>query len=222
MPSTYSNATQEIAPIAEPLIAKFHQDLVDANVTIDFIFATAGINEDTGEQTGPAIVHNGYRALGLTKIMSLKDRTMGRADAEILLDGDVWVGMSADQCNALLDHELEHIEVKRDKVGAIVTDDLNRPKLTLKKHDFQAGWFHSIAERWQVSSQEIMQLMGLMRESDIYSQYTKPGLHSSIFEAAAKAQFGEKAKVTIEPGQPVRIEINADDIEDNNQGSLPL
>jgi hypothetical protein len=186
MPSTFSKANEEVSPMAEELMEKYHQDLISADVKIDFIFAVAGLDPQTEEPTGPAITHQGYRALGLTKIMSLKDRTMGRGDAEILLDGDVWPALSDDSKKALVDHELHHLEVKRNARGEFMFDDLERPKLQLRKHDWQAGFFHIIADRWGQSSQEILQLRNLVVNEPLYKTATSTSALAERLQKLAK------------------------------------
>jgi hypothetical protein len=39
---------------------------------------------------------------------------------------------------------------------------LDRPKLTLRRHDFQAGWFHEIAQRHGEASPEVRSAKQLM------------------------------------------------------------
>jgi len=123
-----------------------HRPLDAAAVKIDYVFAFGDVNE-AGETVGDAITKNGFRAFGVTKVMPLKDRAMGRGDVEIMLDGDNWRTSNADEQAALLDHELHHISVKADRAGNIQFDDLGRPLIKLRKHDIEVGWFSLIASR---------------------------------------------------------------------------
>lgn len=82
----------------------------------------------------------------------------GLGDAEILIDADWWEKANEAERKALLDHELQHF-AKTDKV-----DDLGRPKLKMRRHDVQVGWFKSVAERNGVSSQERLQAAQMMHE----------------------------------------------------------
>ncbi len=157
MSKTYQPAPPEVAERAQRLIDKYHADINWAQPKIDFIFA---INPE-----GPAITHGGYPAIGLCKIVGLKDRAMGRGDVEIQLDQRVWDGMTEAQRDALLDHELQHIGIMRDKDDNIKTDDLNRPRLHCKKHDYQFGWFTCIAERHGLASPEVVQAKMLWDEN---------------------------------------------------------
>jgi len=152
--------------MADEILRQFetHQPLIDSGVTVDLVFAYAEKDEKTGEPIGDALSKNGVKALGICRKIPLKDRAMGRADAEISIDGDWWEDSTDEERRALLDHELHHIAVKIDKRG-LVRDDLGRPVLQLRKHDFEVGWFKVIAARHGDNSQERLQarhVMGLM------------------------------------------------------------
>jgi len=149
MGKTYERAPEEVIFRASHLIRKYHADVDLAGVLIDFIYARS--------DSGAAVVSQGYAALATCRIVSLKDRAKGLADAEIVIDADAYEGMRDEQKDGLLDHELEHIVVKRDDEGCIKLDDLNRPVLKLKKHDWQMGWFTNIAERHGLNSPEVYQ-----------------------------------------------------------------
>lgn len=143
MSITYARCPQAVADAANSILCRFetHKPLLDARVKIDFLFAA---NED-----GPAIMHHGQGAIGLCRKLGLKDRAAGRGDAEILIDLFFWNNASAEEQDALLDHELHHIDVAEGK-----RDDLGRPVIRLRKHDVQVGWFALIARRHQEASEE--------------------------------------------------------------------
>jgi hypothetical protein len=70
--------------------------------------------------------------------------------------------------DALIDHELEHIEVKMDGKRPKL-DCRGRPKIGMRKHDYQFGWFRSIAERHGVASGEVHQARTLfLREKQTF------------------------------------------------------
>jgi hypothetical protein len=160
MSAIYSKAPGEVIEKARALIEKNHFDLHNNSVRIDFIFANSTLNDD-GVPVGPALKHNGYAALGLTRILGPKERLMERGDCEIVIDGDRWPNLSTEKQDALIDHELEHLQPKFTKTGDVVTDDLNRPKLKLRKHDHQFGWFDNVARRHGKESIEVNQFKAL-------------------------------------------------------------
>ena len=166
MSTTFQKCPELVSVIAGEILQKFetHKPLIDSGVGVDFVFAYAEKDEKTGEPIGDALSKNGVKALGICRKIPLKDRAMGRADAEICIDGDWWEEATDEERRALLDHELHHIAIKIDKRG-LVRDDLGRPVLQLRKHDFEVGWFKVIAARHGDNSQERLQarqVMGLM------------------------------------------------------------
>ena len=185
--STYQKAPKQVSDMASEILAQFetHQPLIDAGVTIDFVFAF-GNRDDNGELVGDAITHHGVKALGLCKKVKLEDRALGQADARIVLDADWWPTAPEAEQRALLDHEIHHIMVKVDKRG-LVRDDLERPVITMRKHDVEIGWFKAIAARHGLNSQERIQARIVMAAS---GQYFWPEINGepAIDEYAAAAQ----------------------------------
>lgn len=170
--STYAKAPPEVREMAEAILEEFpsYKDLLEAKVKIDFLFAFAEVGED-GESKGHALTKHGIRALGITRKLGIKDRVMGRGDAEVALDGDWWKDATVARRRALLDHEMHHIEVKMDEEGVVIRDDLKRPKLKLRKHDVEVGWFAIVAGRHGSASLEIEQAKAVM---DSYGQLFWP------------------------------------------------
>jgi hypothetical protein len=137
------------------VMERYHQPLHDAEVRVAILLA---VNDD-----GDAVVHGGYPALATIKIVSLKDRVLKQVDAELLIDERAFRELTYDQQEALLDHELTHLElgkygykaVSREVVspdtGDVTyeptgetklwfhTDDLGRPKLKSVKGDANVG-----------------------------------------------------------------------------------
>lgn len=160
MSAIYTKAPDDVVTRAKSLVEKNHFDLHNNGVRIDFIFANSTLNDD-GEPAGPALKHGGYPALGIARILGPKERLMGRGDCEIVIDADTWPNLSEQKQHALIDHELEHLQPKFDKKGGVVTDDLNRPKMKMKKHDHQFGWFDIVARRYGQDSIEVNQFKAL-------------------------------------------------------------
>lgn len=149
-----------------------HKPLIEAKVRIDYLFAY-GERDDDGKLVSDAIVHHGVRALGQARILPVKDRVMGRGDAEIMLDGDYWTEKATEEMQrAILDHELHHVSLKVKK-GQYLYDEAGRPQLKMRKHEVQVGWFPLIAERHGKHSQERIQAEVIL---DTFGQYLFPQL----------------------------------------------
>ena len=166
MSTTYQKCDASVRKLATEILNKFetHQPLVDVGAMVDFVFAYSEKDEKTGLPIGDALTKNGVKALGIAKKIGLKERALGRGDCEIALDGDWWIKAPEEEKAALLDHELHHFEVKEDKRG-ICTDDLGRPIIQIRKHDYEFGWFKIIAMRHEEFSQERIQARSMMTVS---------------------------------------------------------
>lgn len=164
MATAYEKAPAEINEQIAALIQEWHPDLAKVGVTIDALTAV--------NNSGHAVKHGGYPALATVRIISLKDRVKGLADAEIVIDADAWELLTPEQQAALLDHELYHLEPIKDGDG-FKRDDIGRPKLGMKLHDVQVGWFREIATRHGANSPERIQAKKLLeKESQTFFNFT--------------------------------------------------
>jgi hypothetical protein len=171
---TYELAGERIVDAVSAVMREHHPGLRDAEVTIDVLLAH-GPRDGDGDLVGPAIKVRGHRAVGLAKVMSLKDRVAGRADAEIVLDGDEIDEWSEPQLAAIIDHELTHLELKVDDDGAVKRDDTDRPQLRIREHDHEFGWFDEVALRHGKQSYEVRQAEQLLTRDDLRQLYL-PGM----------------------------------------------
>ena len=195
--STYQKCPSEVRELAEEIMNEHrtYKDVVEAKVKIDFLFAYAEVGED-GISKGHALTKHGIRALGITRKLGIKDRVMGRGDAEVALDGDWWAEATPLRRKALLDHELHHIEVRTDEEGVVLRDDLKRPKLKLRKHDVEVGWFAEVAGRNGSASLELEQAKAVW---DSYGQLFWPAL-----DLQEPLQLSDGAERLITPGKKGR------------------
>lgn len=156
MAKQYSPASKDVDDRIERLRAKYHQNLEGATIQALFVFS---------DEPGQVLQHQGYPAAGVTKIVSTKERAAGLADALIVIDRYVYAGLSAKRKDALLDHELYHLDRAFDKDGIAKVDVLGRPKLVMRQHDHQLGWFDEIARRHGEDSMEVVQARELIESS---------------------------------------------------------
>ena len=139
-----------------------YHPLLHGVVTVDVLLCRK-VDAD-GEIVDPAISVNGYPALAKIKINSLEDRVQGKADATITIDGNHWDEWPTPRLDAILDHELTHLELRVDKDGALIRDDCGRPVLRMRRHDFQIGGFHSVAERHKQDAAEVEAVASVGKE----------------------------------------------------------
>lgn len=158
MATTYERAGESITGVVDLMMQKYHHDLQSLEVKVDVLMAR--------NAEGDAVTLGGYPCQAKVRVIGLKDRAAGRGDAEIIIDELNWDGLTSKQRDALIDHELEHLEpVINPKNNKPKRDDLDRPKLKIKKHDWQIGWFDSIAKRHGDHSAEKQQAFALQAES---------------------------------------------------------
>jgi hypothetical protein len=165
---TYSQAPDAEGHV-EKMRASHHEELEGVTIAPLFVF-------DSEESSLSVLKHGGYWAAATMRITPLKDRALGIADAQIVIDRACWAKYSARQRNALVDHELTHLTRKIDKeTGEMVTDALDRPKLILRKHDHQFGWFDEVAQRHGEASIEVQQARRLVEISgQLYFDFSAP------------------------------------------------
>jgi Putative phage metallopeptidase len=161
MSKTFS-AAPDVTDVIEAVREDYHDDLADVTI--------AGLFAFDSESSLPVLNHHGYPAGAIVRITPLKDRALGMADATIVVDRAGWLALSPRQRNALIDHELTHLEVKTEeeegaKDPVPVYDSLGRPKLAMRKHDHQFGWFDEVAKRHGEASPEVRQARVLMESS---------------------------------------------------------
>jgi hypothetical protein len=161
--ATYQNCGPEVGRMVKDLIADHYPELEEAGVTIHCQYAYAARNKD-GEPKGPALRFGNYPAAAIVRVNSHKHRVQGEKDATIEIDGDHWEELTEAEQVALLDHEICHLEVLRDREGAVKTDNCGRPRLKCRQHDFQIGAFVSVMRRHGPAALEAQALMTASRE----------------------------------------------------------
>jgi hypothetical protein len=153
--ATYEIAGPDVETAAQKILARCHSEIIQAGVTFRYLIAW-------GEEGSPAIKQHGWPCLGLCKIIGLKERVAGLPDVCITLDGLFWGDELPAKKEALLAHELEHVEVVALPVNARAgakwwrEDKCGRPKTRIRPHDFQFGGFDVILDRYKKHSQEYL------------------------------------------------------------------
>jgi hypothetical protein len=155
----YSDASKDVRTRVTALVKKYYPELLKVGLKIDLQFVTSDDEE-------PALsVGGGYPAKAIIRKIPARDRHMGLGDCRIEIDEDIYEGMNDAERDALLDHELYHLELVLDKNRKPKPDGAGRPKLALKLHDRQFGWFDAIARRHGAASTEVQQAKQLIHET---------------------------------------------------------
>jgi hypothetical protein len=138
--TTYSIAEAEIVQQVGNVMEAHHTPLSSAEVRVGVLMAY--------NAEGAAVKSGGYPARASIRVVPHKDRVTKGYDAEMVIDRMEWESMRTEHREALIDHELMHLELKMKKVKgpkgsppdhAIDRDDQGRPKLKMRNGDWDAG-----------------------------------------------------------------------------------
>lgn len=152
MTTTYEKAGRETARYVVEVAEEFHPRLAKAGVTLGVLFAW------------PELKRRGMPALAVVKITPAQQRAAGLPDAIITLDRDRWEELEEAERRALVDHEAAHLLLIEDDEGKAQVDDNGRPKLKMRKHDCEIGFFFDVVERHRQHAAESRQFVDLSRK----------------------------------------------------------
>lgn len=203
--ATYARGDSDLHKTVQDVMERYHGDLDDAEVTVTVLLAY-GPRDAHGDPVGPAITVHGVPAWASIKVTSLRDRAAGMSDAIMLLDGDRIDEWSYEELEAVIDHELTHLELRVDERGNVKRDDLDRPRLAIRRHDWQFGWFDEVARRHGAASPEVRQAKQLAEASgDLYQLYL-PGMGPSKRKSATR-RAAERLQEAVERANESGVEV---------------
>lgn len=169
--SWYAIANEEVNLTIQKVMKENHGELFAAGVTITALIARS--------EEGPAIKVRGCEAAGCIRITKLTERTLGLGDAVMILDGERMDAWTSKRLQAVIDHELRHLVLaKSKKTGEIQRDDQDRPKLKIRLHDFEFGWFARTAELYGEDSYEVSQAREIVAAQ--FVQLLLPGFEPDL------------------------------------------
>lgn len=156
----YSASSTDLADCIERMQSEHHLDLHGVTVAALFVYDDEADNDTT------VLKHQGYPAAAVVRLTPTRDRALGVSDAVIVVDRSCWQLLSVEQKDALIDHELTHLtRVIDEESGSPVCDAVDRPKLRMRMHDRQLGWFDEIAQRHGEASPELSQAKQLIAQT---------------------------------------------------------
>jgi hypothetical protein len=161
MPTTYEPADKQTAGLIAQVRKEHHPDLEGAGVTVSALFAQK-FDKDGDEL--PALKKAGYPVAAMIQVTSLADRARGLRDAKLTICHYAWERLPEASRLALIDHELTHLQIVFDKDGALDHDDLGRPKLKTRPHDYELTGFVEVAQRHGEAAVEVRALKAFRQE----------------------------------------------------------
>ncbi len=158
MGTTYEACGGAVDALIATTIKAHHPDLHRLEATVAAVFVVKVDKEGT-PQVG--LKRNGLPAAAKIQVTPLADRAREMADAKLTICQYAWARLNENQRLALIDHELQHLELKptEDEDGAPVeVDDLGRPRLKLRPHDWELAGFQAVVERHGENALEALQI----------------------------------------------------------------
>jgi hypothetical protein len=161
----------------EAVKSRWHPILQACEVTIGCLMISK-VNKE-GERF-QALKHGGYPAQATIQVSSTKNRALDMPDAVLIIDAANWDDLSVVQREALIDHELYHLQVAAVEGGVVgigddgqmsgepKSDDLGRPVLKMRLHDWQIGGFTAVVARHGAESGEVRQVRTCLGEDGQY------------------------------------------------------
>ena len=178
MTQSYERAGERVVAMVTMARLRWHKVLTGCEVTVEAVFVD-DVNEETGESSQTLKAH-GYPAAATIAITPLKYRVLGVGDALMTIDAYSWAQLDEDERLALVDHELEHVQVRAAERGFVGwvkgaldrsarLDDHRRPVLKLRHHDWELGGFRAIARRHKSAAIEVKAARSHREESGQYA-----------------------------------------------------
>jgi hypothetical protein len=194
MGTTYQKADDDVLELLGRAMTEYHPGLAAEGVAVGVLMAA---NPD-----GVPVKHGGYPALAKVSVVSLKDRVTKEIDAEIVVDELEFNKLRTAQRVAMFDHELTHLELKRDKdSGEVQRDDLGRPRLKTRPGDFNGGdAFREVIERHGDMAIEFYNAMSFWSKAEA-AKNRRPSLTDGVEpDAPGRNGAADGYTVTIEAG----------------------
>lgn len=164
MPTTYEACGDAVNELIAATIEKYYPDLLRLEATVAAVFVAKTDKEGIPE-TG--LKRNGYPAAAKIQVTPLADRARGMADAKLTIDRYSWDRLAEHARAALIDHELYHLELKvgeDDDGNPIECDDLGRPRLKCRPHDWEMTGFAEVAARHGENALEVQAVKAFRAE----------------------------------------------------------
>lgn len=146
------------------LVNKYHPHLKEARIALA---GRSGWKPDA----------DGNLRLGQCRKAGDLDQQLHGYDFVIILNADAWSDtdvLDEQGREIILDHELSHAQVERDKDGQVVKDEDGRPKWRLRRHDVEE--FHQIVSRhgaWTHTLEEFASVALDRKQAPLLAQQEK-------------------------------------------------
>ena len=171
MPTTYEPCGTDVTDLITEVMRTQHAELAQYSTRISAVFATRD-SKKHGHMV--ALKARGFPIAAKIQITALADRARGEADAKLTIDSYAWNNLPPGQRRALIDHELEHLELRPTTKGEN-TDDLGRPRLGIQTHDWELTGFEAVVARNGENALEAIAMHRFAADYGTQSSFAFPG-----------------------------------------------
>lgn len=154
MAKTYERCGSDVRDLIARTLKANYPELASLGMTVDAVFVSA---QNADDEPVCALKRHGIPAAAQIQITPLSDRARGMADVKLTIDAYAWSRLSATSSAALIDHELQHIDRVASETDNGI-DDLGRPKLKLRPHDWELAGFATVAKRHGEAAVEVIEV----------------------------------------------------------------
>jgi len=149
MSRIYKPADPEVVELVRKVLVAECQQIagMQPEIIIETLFA---FESKPGK---PALTKGGYPCVGMIRVVTEEHRAAAAPDVILTLDGYRWSKLSSEEQYAVIHHELYHLVPVNLKPATgdakgwyCAVDGLGRPKIRLRRHDWQIGGFNKIVE----------------------------------------------------------------------------
>ena len=177
MPSYELVKDPDTIALFDGVMKAHHPDLDDAGVRVGLEWCWANeAKPSKGKGKRPKLRSafplnlHGKPAAAIASIYGYRQRVKGLPDCLVTIDGAFWKTLDGDGKVALADHELMHFDLVRDGKGFVTLDKLDRPRLTMRPHDWDLGGFDLIIQRYGLKSLDALTVIEAARECPGFKQ----------------------------------------------------
>jgi hypothetical protein len=199
---TYDLVTDpQVWSLMEDMKRRYHGELVDLEVTVGLQWALPDLKKNGKPSDKPALTLRGWPCYALAQVTSYENRVRGLPDAFIKIDRREWGGLAEEEQAALLDHELEHFVLARDKDGHPTADKHGRPRLKIRPHDYELKGFYSVIRRHGAGALERTSFRNVVNEHGQLLLDFEDGRGGEVTLTVG----GRTVTLTEEPSSPLRL-----------------
>jgi hypothetical protein len=154
MAKTIEKAGEGITKLLYQIMQQDHGQLADEKVRVAVLMLTPELNADK-KPLPPAIKYAGYPVAACIGVPPAWARVLAECDAVLEIDAHRWEELTDLHHRALIDHELQHLDIAVDKHGNTRRHFDGRPVLRTRPDDWVLSGFRAVVERHGPAALEV-------------------------------------------------------------------